>query len=202
MRCLKVSLLVILIGLICAAPGRAPAADIPTVFPEIATECPQVLTVCPDPPPVADAGGDLWGFESRGSAMYIVTLDGTGSSGAATYRWQQVANGGLGVVLRNAATATAGFDAPQWDGTTELTVVEASLLFRLTINEGLPGEDADECACYIRIPGDSNGDDVVNAFDLAAVRTLDPSADFTGDGTVNAFDLGVLRRNSARRRLL
>ena len=101
------------------------------------------------------------------------------------------------VVLRNPDTLTPDFDAPQWDGSTELTKSQARLRFRLTVNGGA---DSDECEVYIRVPGDANGDDAVNAFDVARVRTVHPEADFNGDGGVNAFDVAILRLNSGRRR--
>ena len=148
----------------------------------------------------ADAGEDAYGYESRGAQPYVATLDGSGSVGASTYLWEQVA--GVGVAIRRADEAVADLDAPQWDGATELTKTEARLRFRLTINVGTPQQDSDEVEIYIRIPGDANGDDVVNAFDIALLRVLDPSADFNGDTAVNAFDVSILRLNSGRRRLL
>ena len=146
----------------------------------------------------ADAGADSFGYESRSSQAYVVQLNGTGSRGAASYSWQQI--DGVPVVLRNAESSTPNFDAPQWDGSTELSRTEALLRFRLTINEGELNEDADEVEVYIRIPGDANGDDAVNAFDLAMVRTVRPEADFNGDGVINAFDVVILRQNAGRRR--
>jgi len=65
---------------------------------------------------------------------------------------------------------------------------------------GMLYEDSDEVTCYVRLPGDANGDDVVNAFDLALVRTAQPPADFNCDGAINAFDVAILRINSGRRR--
>ena len=81
-----------------------------------------------------------------------------------------------------------------------MTRAEASLTFRLTINQGQPAQSSDDVEVYIRIPGDANGDNVVNAFDLSKLRLLDPLADFNGDGVVNAFDLSILRLNAARHR--
>ena len=145
---------------------------------------------------VADAGDDFYGYESRGGLAYIVTLDGTASEGATTFLWEQIA--GITVTLRNADTDSPDFDAPQWDGSTELTKTEARLRFRLTINQGEADEASDEVEVYIRIPGDATGDDVVNAFDLAKLRQGDPAANFNGDLTVNAFDLAILRQSSGR----
>jgi len=149
------------------------------------------------PPGTADAGPDSYGYESRGTEAYVAALDGSAST-AYTYQWQQL--GGIPVTLRNADTATPDFDAPQWDGSTELTIAEATLLMQLTVNEGSSSPSSDDTQLYVRIPGDSNGDDLVNAFDIALLRNLDPSADYTGDGVVNAFDLAVLRINAGRRR--
>ena len=146
----------------------------------------------------ADAGADSFGYESRAGAPYVCHLDGTNSYNAGSYWWQQTA--GAAVTLRNASTATPDFDAPGWDGSTELTPEQATLRFRLTINQATRYEDSDECEIYIRIPGDGNGDDVVNAFDLAKLRQLDPEVDFNADGLVNAFDLAILRQNAGRRR--
>ena len=149
-------------------------------------------------PATADAGADSIGFESRGAAAYVCHLDGTGSTGASTYFWGQTA--GLPVVLRGADTAAPDFDAPQWDGSTELSRTEASLVFSLTVNQGEPNESVDECGVYVRIPGDANGDDLVNAFDVALVRMVAPGSDFNGDETINAFDVVILRQNAGRRR--
>ena len=136
-----------------------------------------------------------YGYESRGTSFYVVHLDGTGSVGATSYAWSQT--GGISVALRNDDTATPDFDAPQWDGSTELTVAEATLGFELSINAGA---STDTCEIYIRVPGDANGDNVVNAFDLAKLRQTDPSANFNGDLVVNAFDLAILRQSSGRSR--
>ena len=148
----------------------------------------------------ADAGADSFGYESRGAAPYVVSLDGSGSAGAVTYSWQQTA--GVPVLLNDPDTASPDFDAPQWDGSTELTKAQARLRFSLTVNEGGPSETTDEVEVYIRIPGDANGDDAVNAFDLALERSVHPDADFNGDGTVNAFDVLILRPNVGRRRII
>lgn len=130
----------------------------------------------------AAADGPAYGYESRGGSAYKVQLDGTSSQGARSFDWEQLAQGGQPVALRGADTATPDFDAPQWDGTTELTPCDATLRFRLTINMGAPDADSSECEVYIRIPGDSNGDNVVNAFDVARLRQFQPDSDFNGDG--------------------
>ena len=150
---------------------------------------------------VADAGDDFFGYESRPGTIplpnYLCPLDGTRSTGVVTCLWEQIA--GKTVTLRNPDTLTPDFDAPHWNGSVELTKTEARLRFRLTVNGGA---DTDECEVYIRIPGDANGDDVVNAFDVALFRQVPPhpDADCNGDGTVNMFDIAILRANSARRR--
>ena len=148
--------------------------------------------------PRADAGQDFCAFEGSNFWPYVVHLDGTGSIAADTFAWAQEA--GKSVDLRNADAPVADFDAPKWDGSTELTRTEATLRFRLTINAGEPGERSDEIEIYIRIPGDATGDDLVNAFDLAKLRQGDPCADFTGDSFLNAFDLAILRQSSGRMR--
>ena len=125
-----------------------------------------------------------------------VLLDGANSVGASTYQWTQLA--GTTVTINDAALAVANFDAPEWDGSTELTAAEASLEFELSVDGGA---SADTCACYVRIPGDATGDDIVNAFDLAKVRQQDPAANFNGDYVINAFDLAILRQASGRKRL-
>ena len=155
------------------------------------------LTLSEDAP-FANAGEDTFGFESRGASSYVVLLDGSASFGATSYLWEQT--GGMAVTLRNAGTATPDFDAPQWDGSTELTRTQARLQFRLTINAGEATEASDEVEVYIRIPGDATDDDVINAFDLAKVRQSAPEANFNGDSTVNAFDLAILRQNAGRQR--
>ena len=147
---------------------------------------------------VADAGDDFFGYESLSTSGYICELDATRSSGALTYLWEQVT--GISVELFDAQTETPEFYAPQWDGSTEFSKSQARLRFRLTINHGEANEDTDEVEVYIRIPGDATGDDIINAFDLARFRQLDPYADFNGDGRVNAFDVSILRLNSGRRR--
>ena len=151
------------------------------------------------PPATANAGEDIFGYESRDAGAYVCQLDGSASVNASTYAWEQTA--GVAVALDDPASVVPSFDAPQWDGTTELLLADAALAFRLTVNQGQTNEDTDEVACYVRIPGDANGDDVVNAFDLALLRQLDAGADFNGDGGVNAFDLAILRVSSGRRRL-
>lgn len=148
--------------------------------------------------PLADAGDYARGYESRGSEAYVCLLDGMASQGDWTYLWEQIA--GVPVELDDPTIATPHFDAAQWDGSTELTRNEATLRFRLTINKGRANEATDEVEVYIRIPGDANGDDAVNAFDVAKLRLSDPDADFSGDGIVNAMDIGILRQNATRRR--
>ena len=115
-----------------------------------------------------------------------------------SFSWEQI--GGAPVVLQDAGTPTPSFEAPQWDGSTELTVEEATLIFRLTTNQGMAAESTDDVEVFIRIPGDGNGDDAVNAFDVATFRHLSPESDFNQDGAVNANDLAILRQNGARRR--
>ena len=147
---------------------------------------------------LANAGEDSYGYESRGGLIYTVYFDGMQSAGADTFTWEQVA--GVTVALRYAGTALPEFDAPQWDGSTELTRTQARLRFRLTINLGEVNEDSDEVEVYIRIPGDATGDDIINAFDLAKLRQQNPAANFNGDLVVNAFDLAILRQNAGRTR--
>ena len=162
----------------------------------MATECPVVTTQCPIIPtqcvlePVAVAQCAEFTYEGC-----TAVLDGTGSCGAVSYLWSQLS--GTPVALNNAAMAQADFVAPSWDGVTELTTAEATLLFELSINGGV---SADTCTIYIRIPGDGNGDNAVNAFDVAIVRQVRPEADFNCDGRVNAFDVAILRHNGGRRR--
>ena len=153
-----------------------------------------------DVPPVSTAVALHcgWVYESQDSTPYVCQLDGTGSFQATTFQWEQL--GGAPVVLRNAATAKPDFDAPQWDGSTELSEAEALLRFRLTINAGEADESSDVCEITVRIPGDSNGDGAVNGFDVALLRLSDPAADFDGNGIVNANDVATLRKNAARRR--
>ena len=119
-------------------------------------------------------------------------VDGSGST-AATFLWSQP--GGLDVSVAGAVTANVAFTAPAWDGSTELTITQASLSFQLDVDGGA---DTDTCDCFVRLPGDANGDGTVNAFDVAAVRTLQDAADFNGDGAVNAFDISILRINATR----
>ena len=129
----------------------------------------------------------------------MCNLDGSQSIGASTYLWEQLdLPGDPAVVLRNAETATPDFDAPQWDGSTELTRTEARLRFRLTVNAGNATESGDEVEIYIRLPGDANDDDMVNAFDVALFRQLNPSANFNGDEFINAFDLAIFRQHAGR----
>jgi hypothetical protein len=145
--------------------------------------------VAGEEPAVAVADCASYAYEGNN-----VDLDGTASTGATTYSWTQLA--GKAVVINNASAALANFDAPAWDGSTELTIAEASLQFQLEVDGG----STDTCDCYVRIPGDANGDNRVNAFDIARLRTLHPEADFNDDGAVNAFDLAILRNNSSRAR--
>ena len=151
---------------------------------------------------VANAGDDFFGYESHGPnswQKYVVQLDGTGSLDADSFLWEQA--GGVSVALNDPSAARPIFDAPQWDGSTELTKTQARLSFRLTINPGdMLGERTDEVTVYIRIPGDANGDDAVNAFDLAKLRQVNADADFDGNGRVDAFDVSIFRQNAGRRR--
>ena len=143
---------------------------------------------------MADAQCDPYGYESE-IAPYNMDLDGTASTGVATYSWVQLS--GETVTVNSPAAVVANFDAPGPPGSGEFLIADCTLVFQLTVDGG----DTDTCSTYIRLPGDSNGDNVVNAFDLADVRNLvTPGADFNGDGGVNAFDLSILRRNSGRRR--
>ena len=148
----------------------------------------------------ADAGPDFVGYESLPGAPYEICLDGAGSVDATTFLWEQI--GGTPVVLDDPTFVAPCFDAPLWDGSTELTAEEATLIFRLTVDKDTAGEDTDEVQGYVRLPGDANGDDTVNAFDIASVYRRDGGADFNGDGTVNAFDLRALRANNSRRRYI
>ena len=147
-------------------------------------------------PPVADAQCAAYGYESE-TSPYNMQLDGTGSTNCTTYAWTQLS--GEAVTINNAGSALADFDAPMWDGSTELLIADCTLEFQLSVDGGA---DTDTCSTYIRLPGDATGDNIINAFDIAKVRVVDPSADFNGDMVVNAFDLAILRRNAARRRTL
>ena len=149
-------------------------------------------------PAEADAGADRYVYESVAAQSHVVHLDGSASRKASAHSWEQV--GGIAVALAGAGTTTPEFVAPQKADGQELTRSEALLRFRLTINSGAFSQKSDEVEVYIRVPGDANGDDAVNAFDLALLRQLDPAADFNDDSGVNAFDLAVLRQNSGRRR--
>ena len=140
-----------------------------------------------------------YGYESRSSVSYRIQLDGSASLAASSYSWEQIA--GQMVTLSDAESPEPTFDAPQWDGSTELTKTQARLSFQLTINPGnMLGERTDEVTVYIRIPGDANGDNLVNAFDLAKLRQIAPAADFDGNGRVDAFDVSIFRLNAGRRR--
>jgi len=145
--------------------------------------------------PTADAGADPVAYESRGPEAYVVHLDGTASVGVQTFQWTQLS--GVAVALRAADTLTPDFDAPQWDGSTELTRTEATLLFDLSINDGA---FADTVEVYVRIPGDVDGDDKLNAFDISLIRKLDPASDFDGNNLINAFDIIIYRINFGRKR--
>ena len=140
--------------------------------------------------PTADAQCAAYAYEGND-----LDLDGTGSTGASTYAWTQT-GGAVGGAIADPTAALTSVPTPEWDGSTELTVAEASLEFTLAVDGG----DTDTCDCYVRIPGDANGDDTINAFDIARVRTLHAEADFNDDGSVNAFDLAILRQNAGRSR--
>jgi len=144
-----------------------------------------------DPPPaVAVASCASYAYEGN-----TLALDGTASTDASTYAWTQT-GGKVDNAILTPTAALASIVTPAASGSTELTVAEASLEFTLAVDGG----STDTCACYVRIPGDANGDDVINAFDISRLRQLHPEADFNDDGGVNAFDLAVLRVNSSRRR--
>ena len=141
--------------------------------------------------PVAEAGNDRAIYEAYGC-----TLDGSASTDANTYSWQQV--GGKTVVLTGANTAKPSFTTP-----TVASVEEAQLRFRLTVTNST-GQDSDEVGVRVKLRCDANGDDRVDSADLAIWQEhYDPlgrnantteTGDFNGDGKVDSADLGVWQR--------
>ena len=141
--------------------------------------------------PVAEAGNDKTMIEGYGCA-----LDGSASTDANTYSWQQV--GGKTVVLTGGNTAKPSFTTP-----TVASVEEAQLRFRLTVTNST-GQDSDEVGVRVKLRCDANGDDRVDSADLAIWQEhYDPlgrnantteTGDFNGDGKVDSADLGVWQR--------
>jgi hypothetical protein len=91
-------------------------------------------------PPVANAGMD----QTRNEAS-VVTLDGTQSSDpdgdALTFAWTQVS--GPTVVLSDSSSSTPSFTAPL------VSVGGETLVFRLTVDDGLGGVSSDEVSVRV-----------------------------------------------------
>jgi hypothetical protein len=128
--------------------------------------------------PKADAGPDQ--KVRPGSA---VALDGRSSSipvGAiASYHWSQTA-GSPPVALSNAASAVAGFTAP------EIGPGEASLVFRLTVTDdkGFQHQDTCEVEVIVSPVADAGPDQVV--VERSTVR-LDGSGSYDKDGRIESY---------------
>ncbi len=142
-------------------------------------------------PPVADAGADAFVYEEN-----TCNLDGSNSTGADTYAWEQT--GGKSVTLLNADTATPSFVAP-----TVSTVAEAQLTFKLTVtNAG--GNDDDEVDVKIRLRGDATGNDQVTVTDFSMWKMQNGmageglTADFDASGAVTVTDFSIWKTNNGR----
>ena len=97
------------------------------------------VTVEPCPAPDADAGRDQTARESR-----RVTLNGGGSTDAASYSWRQTR--GPSVTLSGANTAVPWFDTP-------LVSADVVLRFRLTVTSDCGSTDTDDVRVTVRNNG-------------------------------------------------
>jgi hypothetical protein len=139
-------------------------------------------------PPVADAGADSWLYESN-----TCHLNGTGSTGATSYLWEQT--GGKTVTIVNPTTATPSFVAP-----TVATLAEAQLTFKLTVTNG-GGNDEDTVSVRVYMRGDADHDDTVGILDFGVWKKQynhqDPgtTGDFDGQNGVDILDFGIWKTN-------
>ncbi len=120
------------------------------------------VTLSPPPlnqAPVANAGPD----QSVASGAAPVTLDGTGSSDpdaqAITYLWSQTS--GPSVTLSSTTVASPTFTAP----TLAIGDPDATLVFSLTVNDGLASSPADTVTITVQASGSSVDVPVIEAFD-------------------------------------
>lgn len=135
--------------------------------------------------PVADAGADQTIAEGA-----PVTLDGTGSfdidNDPFIYMWEQVS--GPGVTITDASTVTPSFTAPLV-GTNGTPGVVATLVFKLSVDDGLP-QDAPP-----------NGYTSANIEDTVTVEITNvnnpPTADAGTDITVNENSAVALNGNAS-----
>jgi hypothetical protein len=150
----------------------------------------------PNNPPTVDAGADQDVYEGQ-----LVQLHATGSdpdSDPLAYAWTQLA--GLTVSLSGANAADASFTAPA-----VATVAQASMTFRVTVNDGKGGTANDSVNVRVYLAGDATHNDAVDVSDLLAVAEAwnsiagqpryDPACDFNNDGLVDTADLLMLGNN-------
>jgi hypothetical protein len=87
-------------------------------------------------PPVAEAGQDLFTYDSR-----LITLTGTSTDADGTivsHQWSQI--GGFGVFLDGATTSTARFTAPPTTG---------ALVFQYTVTDNDGAQQSDTVSVYV-----------------------------------------------------
>jgi hypothetical protein len=108
---------------------------------DVATDSVRIAVENVNHPPVADAGPDQTRIEGA-----AVTLDGTASQDpdvdSLIFTWLQV--GGTLVTLAGDATAAPGFTAPQ------VGPGGATLVFRLTVDDGFGGTASDEVTVTVQ----------------------------------------------------
>lgn len=93
--------------------------------------------------------------------------------------------------------------------TTNVAVPNArATLYRIAVRD-LAGHSTGDFVIKISLPGDTNGDGVVDRTDMGRVRAAygsqangpryDPGADINGDGAIGHLDYGMTRRNMGAR---
>ena len=172
--------------------------------------------------PLTIIGGDFdvtvaaaprtWMYENQGDNRHKITFtasvanDETGST-SYEYHWQARSNSKTGkslVLLSGGGTndATATYAAPQTPAASSEPYVVACKVWGKDAMGSDTGDALGAGTVTVRLLGDANLDDVVNALDYVVVSnnygTTGPEGDVNGDGVVNALDYVVISNNYGR----